>query len=61
MSATQGSIPDQGPERQIFVNALREYRNACEAPELTPDCPFFTWTSNGPACGDHMQIDAQSP
>jgi hypothetical protein len=52
MTSIRGPIPEGGPERQIFLNALREYRNACEAPELTPGCPFFTWSSNGPACGE---------
>ena len=52
MSITSGPLPEEGPEREIFINALQDYRNSCEAPELTPRCPFFTWTSNGPACGE---------
>ncbi len=46
------ALPGSGPERRIFLKALHAYRDACEPPELTPGCPFFTWTANGPACGE---------
>jgi hypothetical protein len=46
------NLPEDGPARQIFINALHEYRNSCEPPALTPGCPYFRWTSNGPACGE---------
>ncbi|MCU1437959.1 MAG: hypothetical protein JWP66_1046 [Naasia sp.] len=29
-----------GPEREIFLRALREYQEGCEAPALRPECPF---------------------
>lgn len=45
-------LPASGLERQIMLNALQAYREACQPPELTPSCPFFTWTANGPACGE---------
>ena len=52
MSESHGRLPADGPEREIFLNALGAYRDACQPPELTPGCPFFTWTANGPACGE---------
>lgn len=33
-------LPSTGPEREIFLRSLRAYREACEVPSLTPDCPF---------------------
>lgn len=45
-------LPASGPERRILLKALRAYRESCHPPELTPDCPFYTWTANGPACGE---------
>lgn len=52
MTVPTGPLPPEGPQRKIFIAALHEYRNSCHPPELTPSCPFFTWTANGPACGD---------
>lgn len=33
-------LPTEGPEREIFLRALRNYSEACEPPALTPGCPF---------------------
>lgn len=52
MSDVSGSLPSSGRSREIYLKALSAYRESCQPPELTPDCPFFTWTSNGPACGE---------
>ena len=52
MSDITGPLPASGRNREILLKALRAYRESCQPPELTPDCPFFTWTSNGPACGE---------
>jgi hypothetical protein len=62
-------LPEGGKERRIFLVALQEYRDSCLPPELTPDCPFYTWTANGPACGEqcldllamHGRNDAPDP
>lgn len=34
-------LPSGGPERTLFLRALREYSTSCTPPELTPGCPFF--------------------
>jgi hypothetical protein len=52
MNDMAAPLPESGGERQIFIEALRTYRDSCQPPELTPGCPFFTWTANGPACGE---------
>ncbi|MGI8776577.1 MAG: hypothetical protein ACR2LJ_04145 [Acidimicrobiales bacterium] len=33
-------LPADGPEKIIFLRALREYSDNCEPPQLTPGCPF---------------------
>lgn len=33
-------IVEDPQEREIFLRALREYSERCEAPGLTPECPF---------------------
>lgn len=52
--STRGSkpLPADGPHRRIFLEALRDYSDACEAPMLTPSCPFFELTPTGPSCGE---------
>jgi hypothetical protein len=34
------SLPEKGPNREIFLRALREYSDSCQPPALTPGCPF---------------------
>src|SRR5256714_4475970 len=46
------AFPNEGPEREIFIQALRDFSDACEMPELTPRCPFFEVTKEGPSCGE---------
>lgn len=36
-------------ESRIFIQALRDYSNGCEAPELTPSCPFYELSESGSA------------
>jgi hypothetical protein len=33
-------LPSSGPEREIFLRALREYSDHCQPPTLTAGCPF---------------------
>jgi hypothetical protein len=47
------NLPASGPEKAIFLEALRQFSDACEAPALTPTCPFAVET--GPStrgCGE---------
>jgi hypothetical protein len=44
------ALPDGGPEKEIFLRALRAYSESCEAPDLTPGCPFAVTTSTGRGC-----------
>lgn len=34
------ALPETGPSREIFLTALRDYSERCDAPTLTPGCPF---------------------
>lgn len=46
-------LPQDRRERAIFLQALREYSENCEPPELTPDCPFSTRVRPGEwGCGE---------
>lgn len=46
-------LPSSGPERSIFLQALRTYADGCDAPDLTPGCPYFRVDSTiGPYCGE---------
>lgn len=48
-------LPASGPERLIFLEALTSFSDACRAPELTPNCPFYTVGSDGPVCGEQCK------
>ena len=52
-----------GADRQIFIQALRAYSDSCELPLLTPMCPFYERTSQGPSCGEqcHDLLAAHQP
>lgn len=43
-------LPAEGPEREIFLRALRNYSELCEAPDLTAGCPFAVVTPTGRGC-----------
>lgn len=45
-------MPQGGADRQIFIIGLRRMSDQCEAPTLTPECPFFELTPQGPACAE---------
>lgn len=46
-------LPADGPDRQIFLRALRDYSDNCEAPNLTPGCPFAVDVQGGGrGCGE---------
>lgn len=45
-------MPSDGPRREIFLRALREYSDRCELPDLTPTCPFYRSGPNGVWCLD---------
>ena len=46
-------LPSAGPEREIFLRALRAYSEACTPPALTPGCPFAIEIAPGRrGCGD---------
>lgn len=42
-------------DRQMMLRALARYSDECEAPDLTPDCPFFEVIESGPVCGEQCQ------
>lgn len=47
-------------EKQIFLEALVTYADACTLPELTPSCPFYRVGSSGPSCGEQCRSIAES-
>lgn len=49
---SQRPLPQGGPDRQIFVVGLRRMSAQCDVPDLTPECPFYEITSQGPLCGE---------
>jgi len=56
------SLPDASdPRGRLLLSALAAYSDACELPALTPGCPFYRETLDGPRCGDecrHLLKDA---
>jgi hypothetical protein len=54
-------LPSAGPERVIFLRALRKFSDECEPPELQPDCPFSVdLPDGGRGCAEEcMDILAQ--
>jgi tetratricopeptide (TPR) repeat protein len=50
---TNDPLPDSGPEREIFLRALRRFSDACEPPELIAECPFsIDLPGGGRGCGE---------
>ena len=46
-------LPDSGPEREIFLRALRRFSDACEPPDLIAECPFsIDVPGGGRGCGE---------
>ncbi len=37
-------------EHRIFLDALQSYADACTLPDLTPSCPYYRLTDDGPSC-----------
>jgi len=48
-------LPFSEKGRGIFIAALRDFSNNCEAPELTPHCPFYEVTQKGAVCGEQCR------
>jgi hypothetical protein len=44
-----------GEERRIFLDALVTYADACTLPHLTPSCPYFVATADGPTCQEQCR------
>ena len=50
---TDHSLPDSGPEREIFLQALSRFSDECEAPNLIAECPFsIDLPGGGRGCGE---------
>lgn len=49
-------LPGGGPEKAIFLEALRRMSRDCEPPELLPECPFSVdLTGGGRGCGEECE------
>lgn len=48
----QHPLPRDGPERDIFLRALRRFSDSCRPPNLIAECPFSVDTKDGRACGE---------
>lgn len=42
-------------ERSLMLRAVARFSDDCEAPELTPECPFYEVGPAGPVCGEQCQ------
>lgn len=50
---TNSPLPESGPERGIFLQALRRFSDECEPPDLIAECPFsIDLPSGGRGCGE---------
>jgi hypothetical protein len=50
------ALPEIGPEREIFIEALRDFSEGCEAPQLIAECPFSVDISVGQrGCGEECR------
>jgi hypothetical protein len=50
---TAGMVPGSGPEKEIFLRALRLFSDSCRPPELLRECPFSIDLPNGGrGCGE---------
>jgi hypothetical protein len=46
------TVPDRAkPAGRLLIAALRAYSEACQPPALTPACPYYRATLDGPRCG----------
>lgn len=49
-------LPEQGPEKTIFIEALRRMSRDCEAPALLAECPFSVdLPAGGRGCGEECE------
>ncbi len=42
-------------ERSLMLRAVARFSDDCEAPELTPECPFYELGADGPVCAEQCQ------
>jgi hypothetical protein len=50
---TDSALPESGPEREIFLKALRLFSDECEPPDLIAECPFsIDLPGGGRGCGE---------
>ena len=52
---TDDPLRAEGREKAIYLAALRTYSDNCQAPALTPSCPYYVMTDSGPACGEECR------
>lgn len=45
-------LPSSGPDREIFVRALRDFSDRCDLPDLNPACPFYEDGPERPVCAE---------
>jgi hypothetical protein len=48
-----GELPRE--TREIFLDALVTYADACTRPQLTPSCPFYRLAEDGPTCAEECR------
>lgn len=46
-------LPDS--QRQLLLNALATYGDACALPLLTPECPYYQTSDEIPSCGEQCR------
>lgn len=45
---------------RLILEAVVSYANSCTLPDLTPTCPFYESTEDGPRCGEQCRGVAES-
>lgn len=49
-------LPSEGPEREIFLIALQQFSERCDAPNLIAECPFSVdLPTGGRGCGEECE------
>ncbi|MFE4833733.1 hypothetical protein ACFRAU_03520 [Arthrobacter sp. NPDC056691] len=50
---------DSELRERLLLNALVAYGDSCTRPSLTPNCPFYRATEDGPTCGEQCRQIAE--
>lgn len=49
------SLGESPEERRLLIRALAVFSDACDLPELTPECPYYEYSEQGPVCAEQCR------